>query len=190
MVGPMDFTLNEESGIVVEGHDREPLARNPWHPPYYQARVEGAGERVTARGVLPPWWCGGVRPSVAVATADAYRRLDAARASAHHAATSRPRSASASLAAVDALQRADLSALHAALTNDFHDVILAEYPAVSEAARIFTAAGAPRVLLSGSGSCLFALFEGEESAREVGARLATQVSAAFVVPLHRDGAWR
>ncbi len=77
------------------------------------------------------------------------------------------------------------------LTNDFHDVILSEYPAVADAARIFAAAGAPRVLLCGSGSCLFALFEGEEHAREVGARLATEdVAAAFVVPLHRDDAWR
>jgi hypothetical protein len=43
MVGPMDFQLNDESGIVVDGFDREPYIRNPWHPPYYQRRCEEAG---------------------------------------------------------------------------------------------------------------------------------------------------
>jgi hypothetical protein len=43
MIGPMDFTMNDESGIVVEGHDREPMIRQPWHPPYYQRLCEDAG---------------------------------------------------------------------------------------------------------------------------------------------------
>ncbi len=43
MVGPMDFTMNEESGVLVEGHERPPLVKQPWHPPYYQALCEGAG---------------------------------------------------------------------------------------------------------------------------------------------------
>jgi GNAT superfamily N-acetyltransferase len=45
MVGPMDFTINDESGIVVEGFDRDPVIKNPWHPPYYQRLCEGAGLR-------------------------------------------------------------------------------------------------------------------------------------------------
>ncbi len=47
MVGPMDFTMNDESGIVVEGHDRPPLVKQPWHPPYYQRLCEAAGLRKT-----------------------------------------------------------------------------------------------------------------------------------------------
>jgi GNAT superfamily N-acetyltransferase len=43
MVGPMDFQLNDESGILIEGFDREPLIRQPWHPPYYQRLCEAAG---------------------------------------------------------------------------------------------------------------------------------------------------
>ncbi len=42
MVGPMDFTMNEESGILYEGFELEPLIRQPWHPPYYQARCQAA----------------------------------------------------------------------------------------------------------------------------------------------------
>jgi hypothetical protein len=45
MVGPMDFAMNDESGLVVEGHGREPFIRQPWHPPHYQALVEGQGLR-------------------------------------------------------------------------------------------------------------------------------------------------
>jgi GNAT superfamily N-acetyltransferase len=43
MVGPADFSLNDESGIVIEGFDLVPMVRQPWHPPYYQRLVEGAG---------------------------------------------------------------------------------------------------------------------------------------------------
>jgi hypothetical protein len=43
MTGPADFAMNDESGLVVEGHDLEPMIRQPWHPPYYQALCEGAG---------------------------------------------------------------------------------------------------------------------------------------------------
>jgi GNAT superfamily N-acetyltransferase len=43
MVGPMDFVMNEECGVLVEGHELEPMIRQPWHPPYYQQRCEAAG---------------------------------------------------------------------------------------------------------------------------------------------------
>jgi hypothetical protein len=43
MVGPMDFTANDELGILVEGHEHEPYIRQPWHPPYVQRLCEGAG---------------------------------------------------------------------------------------------------------------------------------------------------
>jgi GNAT superfamily N-acetyltransferase len=43
MVGPMDFTMNDESGIVIEGHDLPPMVKQPYHPRYYQGLVEGAG---------------------------------------------------------------------------------------------------------------------------------------------------
>jgi GNAT superfamily N-acetyltransferase len=42
-LGPMDFTINDESGVLVEGFDREPMVKQPWHPPYYAVRCEEAG---------------------------------------------------------------------------------------------------------------------------------------------------
>jgi hypothetical protein len=43
MVGPMDFSMNDESGILIEGFDREPFIKQPWQPPYYQRMCEQAG---------------------------------------------------------------------------------------------------------------------------------------------------
>ena len=43
MVGPMDFTMNDESGVLIEGFDREPMVRQGWHPPYYLRLCEEAG---------------------------------------------------------------------------------------------------------------------------------------------------
>ncbi len=42
MVGPMDFRMNDECGVLIEGFDREPMVKQPWHPPYYQRLCEGA----------------------------------------------------------------------------------------------------------------------------------------------------
>ena len=43
MVGPMDFTMNDESGVLIEGYDHEPMIRQAWQPPYYQRLCEEAG---------------------------------------------------------------------------------------------------------------------------------------------------
>ncbi len=43
MVGPMNFQINDEAGVLIEGFAREPLIREPWNPPYYQQRCEAAG---------------------------------------------------------------------------------------------------------------------------------------------------
>ncbi len=43
MVGPFDFTMNDEAGVLVEGFEREPFIRQPWHPPYLHRLCEAAG---------------------------------------------------------------------------------------------------------------------------------------------------
>lgn len=42
MVGPMDFTTNDECGLLVEGHARPPIILSGWHHPYYQGLLEDA----------------------------------------------------------------------------------------------------------------------------------------------------
>jgi GNAT superfamily N-acetyltransferase len=43
IVGPADFTMNEESGILIDGFERRPMIKQPWHPPYYQRLLEETG---------------------------------------------------------------------------------------------------------------------------------------------------
>jgi GNAT superfamily N-acetyltransferase len=43
MVGPMDFTMNDESGVQIEGFERPPMVKQPWHPPHYARLCEQAG---------------------------------------------------------------------------------------------------------------------------------------------------
>jgi GNAT superfamily N-acetyltransferase len=43
MIGPMDYTMNDECGVLIEGFEREPMIKQPWHPPYYKRLCEDAG---------------------------------------------------------------------------------------------------------------------------------------------------
>jgi hypothetical protein len=43
LLGPMDFTTNDEIGILIEGFERQPMILEPWHPPYYQRLIEAEG---------------------------------------------------------------------------------------------------------------------------------------------------
>jgi GNAT superfamily N-acetyltransferase len=43
MVGPADFSMNDESGVLVEGFELRPMVRQPWQPPYYQQLLEACG---------------------------------------------------------------------------------------------------------------------------------------------------
>ncbi len=43
MVGPMDFTTNDECGILVDGYELLPTILTNWHHPYYPGLIEGAG---------------------------------------------------------------------------------------------------------------------------------------------------
>jgi GNAT superfamily N-acetyltransferase len=43
MVGPMDFTTNDECGLLIEGHDRPAIILATWQHPYYQGLLESAG---------------------------------------------------------------------------------------------------------------------------------------------------
>jgi 4-diphosphocytidyl-2-C-methyl-D-erythritol kinase len=129
------------------------------------ALVEGTGERVTALGAVPAWHALVVKPPAAVDTASAYRRIDAARRA------SRPRSDSVSIEAAQALQRGEFDVVERLLHNDFQDVIAPEIPEVAQALALLRDAGAQRPTLTGSGSCVFALFEDKTAAAACADRL-------------------
>jgi len=43
IVGPMDFTTNDECGILIAGYEDLPTVLTNWHHPYYPALIEAAG---------------------------------------------------------------------------------------------------------------------------------------------------
>jgi len=43
LLGPMDFTTNDEVGILIEGHELRPMILQNWHPPFYRELLEGLG---------------------------------------------------------------------------------------------------------------------------------------------------
>ena len=43
LLGPMDFTTNDEIGILIEGFERRPMILEPWHPPFYRELLEAEG---------------------------------------------------------------------------------------------------------------------------------------------------
>ncbi len=52
MMGPYDFMINEECGLLIEGYEYAPQIKQPWHPPYYRERVEAAGGFIKAMDVF------------------------------------------------------------------------------------------------------------------------------------------
>jgi GNAT superfamily N-acetyltransferase len=54
LLGPMDFTTNDECGILIEGYDRTPMILESWHPPYYRELLESQG--LDKRIDLLMWW--------------------------------------------------------------------------------------------------------------------------------------
>jgi GNAT superfamily N-acetyltransferase len=43
ILGPMDFTTNDEIGILIEGYDLRPMILENWHPPHYRELIEANG---------------------------------------------------------------------------------------------------------------------------------------------------
>jgi GNAT superfamily N-acetyltransferase len=43
MLGPMDFTTNDECGLLIEGYEEPSMVLEPWHPPYYRRLIEAHG---------------------------------------------------------------------------------------------------------------------------------------------------
>jgi GNAT superfamily N-acetyltransferase len=43
ILGPMDFTMNDECGILIEGYNEPSMILEPWHPPYYTELIDGYG---------------------------------------------------------------------------------------------------------------------------------------------------
>ena len=58
LVGPMDFTTNDECGLLIEGYDEPSMILEPWHPPYYRELLEGLGLTKTMDLLMWELWLG------------------------------------------------------------------------------------------------------------------------------------
>ena len=115
------------------------------------ALVEGTGERITALGAVPGWNVVIVQPPLPVHTASAYAAFTGI------VRGSRPRNASISVALGEALQRAEREKVIELLHNDFQETICNQYPPVQQAIEALANFSGSRAILTGSGSCVFAL---------------------------------
>ncbi len=125
-------------------------------------RMRGRGELVEPLPDAPGLHLLVVKPDVGVSTAWAYSELDRL--------GGRP-PVGASDRAEAAVRRGDISALLSSLHNDFDAVVAQAYTEVAEAERMLCETGAQRVMLCGSGSAVFGVFESREAALRAQDRL-------------------
>jgi 4-diphosphocytidyl-2-C-methyl-D-erythritol kinase len=129
------------------------------------AHATGRGERLEALPALPRAPMIVVAPSVGIATVDAYRWLDEARA------FSKP---------VDVKWTAprDWSDVAKQAANDFEPVLFARYPDLAKHKKALIDTGATVALLSGSGSALFGVYASENDRDGAVRKLAGTVRAS------------
>ncbi len=141
------------------------------------ARGRGRGDEVRQLRPIPPCWIVLACPPVEVSTTWAYglvrNRLTVASGDANILAA--------------AIGRADLDAIVESLHNDFEDVVLPKVSGVAGLRRTLGCCGASAVLLSGSGSTVFALARTREQARGLAARGRRQAARVHVVRPYERG---
>jgi 4-diphosphocytidyl-2-C-methyl-D-erythritol kinase len=101
-------------------------------------------------------------PGVSVATAAAYRALRA------------PVLTKADAVHILAVSRAARETVRSGLCNDFERIVLPQEPEIARAKDALVASGARAALMSGSGSCVFGVFDNQTEQRRAAARLATE----------------
>jgi 4-diphosphocytidyl-2-C-methyl-D-erythritol kinase len=117
----------------------------------------GRGDRILPLAPLPTVPVLLALPQVAVATADAYRLLAAARAEV-------PRAAPARIHSLD--EFSSWKGLASLARNDFEDVVLPAHPYLGRLREGLNETNPVLSLLSGSGAALFAVYEGASEAWE------------------------
>ena len=76
MVGPMDFDMNQECGVLIEGFDKDPMIKQSWHPPHYQGLCEGSGLQKAMDLYMWELWIKEARERVVPAIIEAAEKLE------------------------------------------------------------------------------------------------------------------
>jgi 4-diphosphocytidyl-2-C-methyl-D-erythritol kinase len=84
-----------------------------------------------------------------------------------------------------------LDLVRTGIENDFESVVFPKYPAIREVKRALERSGAKYVSLSGSGSAVYGLFSGQETATQAAEKLNDQgVPSQATVTLPRERYWK
>ncbi len=132
--------------------------------------MEGIGEKITPLSPLEGWVLL-VKPAVSLATPPMYRAWD----------ESELHSENATPALLQAWQGGNLSAIAAAMGNDFARVVDELTLAPARCVTMLTQVGALGAQMSGSGSACFGLFADEDAARAAQAQLQSEYLAKGVL---------
>lgn len=122
------------------------------------AWATGRGDRIEPLPPLPARPVLVVDPGFPVSTADAFEWLDDARAASDGPVPGRGHAFDAGPPRADAWDRV-IELAH----NDFEDVVCERHPPLGELLRLLRECGARPALLSGSGSCVFGVFEDDQA---------------------------
>lgn len=154
------------------------------------AAARGRGEILTPLPDGPPLWFVIVKPDQNVSTGWAYGALDA---------ISDRLSARATRKLEDILAGGDVDRIISRMTNDFEQVIFAEYPPIAMLHDEFLMARARNSRLCGSGSSVFGVTTDEASANEIARIMRLKYDRVFVCralsraecfePLAEEAAW-
>ena len=124
------------------------------------AWVSGRGERVAPSSFSPGCWILLVFPGFSIQTREAYRLLDLSRQGNNMGLTKKGNNNT-----ISSFQTLNKGSFLDHLENDFESALFPQYPVYQEIkARLFELR-AEKVLLSGSGSTLFGVFQEEREAR-------------------------
>jgi 4-diphosphocytidyl-2-C-methyl-D-erythritol kinase len=153
------------------------------------ALAEGRGEILTPIPSYPPIWLAVVKPEVSLRTPDVFREYDLV------ADPGRAPGGNAAQTMIEALrQRAGgqhvLTHIAGALCNDLEDAAVRLCPELDGILGRLHAAGSPGVLLSGSGSAVFALANTEAQVKQLAAVIPSREAwsaVAHTVSLPYDG---
>lgn len=142
------------------------------------AYATGRGERLEYFPLDLPYWILTVYPGIQVPTAWAYQHIDITRLMRRPPFTF-------SLRQIVSEGAGDPRRLTLHLSNDFETLVLGTYPAIARLKQVLPAFGADLVLLSGSGSSVFALFRIEHQARAAETELGKSYAVFLTEPNFR-----
>ena len=148
------------------------------------AKVAGIGDIITPLESLPKLWIIIINPGVSVPTPWAYSAWDDTRCQAPGETLRK----GLTVENLNVREPRTFGGVLQALHNDFESVVIPEYPEIQKAKEVLEQVGARGVLMSGSGSSVFGLFETKEAREAAAKKIGGKPQGAQVFAVENVGA--